>query len=182
MTCITINDIELLNVLLTTITLILACIGISTWKKQLKGTFAFTKKKELCLELRKFKYQYNNIISEIEAFLDIYSDKMQKQVLQSVIGESLKTQLDTSNRTIETIRLLLLEVSPLDKKHEQLWKFLNLNIFTFHFFHEVLANEIEDETISSVEIMDKLREFLELIKNKTIVTNLEECIALLSKN
>lgn len=160
MSCITINDLELINTLLVAITLIIACLGVGAWRTQLKGTFAFTKKRELISELRKYKNQYQESLSKIRFYLEIFDEPIEKQVLITHIINPMKEQLIVNKDILESIKSLILEISPIDKKINKNWSMLDLKIDVFHIFYDSLLFEIENTNKTHNEIKEKLQELV----------------------
>lgn len=53
--CITVNDIDWVNTLLSAIALIIACLGVGAWRQQIKGSYKFEKINKMIIELNKTK-------------------------------------------------------------------------------------------------------------------------------
>ena len=78
--CVTINDIELISAGLTAITLIIAVLGLSTWKNQLHGSKRFESLNKLQSEILLLNLQLNRTFSLINQYFTFSIDYEEKKV------------------------------------------------------------------------------------------------------
>lgn len=77
--CVTINDVELISAGLTAITLIIAVLGLSTWKNQLYGSKRYESLNKLQSEILLLNLQLNRTFSLINQYFTFSIDSEEKK-------------------------------------------------------------------------------------------------------